>query len=297
MYYNNNTKIFWNGSFISASKAAGDLYSQTLHYGHGAFEGIRSYNTAKGPKIFKAREHYQRLQQSCKLLHIPFNYSVGELSALTYELLELNNFKDAYIRPLVISGANMALNKPKESSLFIAAWEWGSYLGNNLLRLKISPFCRPHPRSTFVEAKACGHYVNSILACTNAKESGYDEALLLDHEGFLAEGPGANLFFEKKGQLFTPQRGNILAGITRITVMELCKEAGISVHEGKFTVDDIMTADSAFYCGTGAEIAGIQSIDDYMFPKQWEKSIGKKIQQAYLQLVREVSFNQTFITA
>src|SRR5690606_36886594 len=183
-----------------------------------------------------------------------------------------------------------SLQKPPSSTLVIAAWQWGSYLGEKLLRLKISPFCRPHPRSTFVEAKACGHYVNSTLACADAKDSGYDEALLLDHEGLLAEGPGTNLFFEKNGKIFTPQRENILAGITRVTVMDICKELDIPYEEGKYLPADLLGADSAFYCGTGAEVNGIQSVNETVFPKNWNESLGKKIQESYMKLVREESF-------
>ncbi|MBA2498863.1 MAG: branched-chain amino acid transaminase [Chitinophagaceae bacterium] len=297
MYYNNNTIIYYDGKMVKAVEAGTDLYSQTLHYGYGVFEGIRSYQTANGPRIFKPAEHYERLIRSCQLLNIPFSYTVDELTNITYDVLQQNNFTEAYIRPLVICPPNMSLHKPQSSTLVIAAWQWGSYLGEKLLRLKISPFCRPHPRSTFVEAKACGHYVNSTLACSEAKASGYDEALLLDHEGFLAEGPGANLFFEKDGKLLTPQRGNILAGITRITVMDICKELNIGVEEGKLTTDDLLKADSAFYCGTGAEISGIQSVDETVFPKNWNESLGKRIQESYMKLVREESFKNILSVA
>lgn len=175
MYYDSNTIIYYNGKMVKATDAGTDLYGQTLHYGYGVFEGIRSYNTANGPKIFKATEHYERLKNSCRLLNIPFEYSVDDLTRITYEVLQQNNFSEAYIRPLVICPPNMSLHQPQSSTLVIAAWQWGSYLGEKLLRLKISPFCRPHPRSTFVEAKACGHYVNSTLACSEAKASGYVE--------------------------------------------------------------------------------------------------------------------------
>jgi branched-chain amino acid aminotransferase len=163
----------------------------------------------------------------------------------------------------------------------------GAYLGDKLLNLKISSFCRPHPRSIKTDAKVCGHYVNSILAVTEAKEQGYDEALLLDHEGYLAEGPGANLYFEKNGKLFTPKGGNILKGITRSVVMEIARNMNIKVEEGSYLPDDLYEADSAFYCGTGAEVVGIASVDGMAFKKTWENSIGKKIQKAYLDLVRE----------
>lgn len=288
MYFNDNTVLYFNGRMQKATEAHVNLYTQTLHYGYGVFEGIRSYETARGARIFKAREHYERLIRSCELMNIPFNYTVDEMTLVTYEVLERNGLKGAYIRPLVLCAPNMSLTVAKESVLVIAAWDW-TYLEDKLLRLQISPFCRPHPRSLKVEAKAVGHYVNSILATTEAKSAGYDEALLTDFEGYLAEGPGANLFFEKDGKLFTPATGNILPGITRATVMELCDELGIACEEGQYYPEELFEADSAFYCGTGAEVKGIASVNDHVFPKDWNDSIGKQIQQAYMSLVKEQS--------
>lgn len=197
MYFNEQTIISLNGNFVKAEESNTDLYSQTLHYGYGVFEGIRAYNTQNGVKIFKAKEHYNRLKKSCELINIPFNYSIEQLIEQTYQLLEINNFRDAYVRPLIFCSPNMNLTKPNEVSLMICAWEWGAYLGEKTLNLCISSYCRPHPRSTQIEAKVCGNYVNSILASSEAKSKGYDEALLLDSDGFLAEGPGSNLFLKK----------------------------------------------------------------------------------------------------
>src|SRR5690606_14822249 len=163
-------------------------------------------------------------------------------------------------------------------SVLIAAWDWGAYLGEKLLRLTVSSYCRPHPKSIHIEAKVCGHYVNSILATNEAKDKGYDEALLLDTDGYLAEGPGANLFFEKDGVLYTPQLGNILPGITRATVLELAEELGVEVQQGLYLPEVLAAADSAFYCGTAAEVIGIESVDDTMFPKEWKDTLGKKLQ-------------------
>ena len=151
----------------------------------------------------------------------------------------------------------------------------------------ISSFSRPHPKSTKIEAKVCGHYVNSILAASEAKQKGFDEALLLDTDGFLAEGPGSNLFFEKNGELFTPKIGNILPGITRKTVFELSDKLGIKISEGDFLPEKLLQADSAFLCGTAAEIIGIQSIEKIEFPISWQDSLGKKLQTAYKNLVLE----------
>jgi branched-chain amino acid aminotransferase len=287
MYYNTNTLIYLDRKFVKASEATTDLYSQTLHYGYGVFEGIRAYATENGTRVFKAKEHYDRLKRSCELVNIPFNYSAQKLVDATYELLEKNNLSDAYVRPLVFCDPNMALTRPKEVSIMICAWEWGAYLGEQHLRLTVSSYCRPHPRSIKIEAKVCGHYVNSILATNEAKDKGYDEALLLDTDGYLAEGPGANLFFEKDGVLFTPQLGNILPGITRATVLELAKELKIEVKQGLYKPDILEAADSAFYCGTAAEVIGIESVDDILFPKEWNNTLGKKLQDAYSKLVRK----------
>ncbi len=287
MYYNLNTLIYLDGKWVKANETTTDLYSQTLHYGYGAFEGIRSYDTENGTLVFKAEDHYERLKKSCELVNIPFKYSIQELVETTYELLEKNNLKDAYIRPIVYCGPNMSLSKPTSVFLMICAWEWGAYLGDKLLQLKVSSYCRPHPKSIHIEAKVCGHYVNSILATNEAKDHGCDEALLLDSDGYLAEGPGANLFFEKNGKLFTPQLGNILPGITRATVLELAEKLGLEVQQGLFIKDDLWQADSAFYCGTAAEVIGIKSVDDKIFPKQWNHTLGQKIQKAYSQFVRE----------
>lgn len=287
MYFNDQTVLFLDGKFTKAANANTELYSQTLHYGYGAFEGIRAYKTESGTVVFKAKEHYERLLKSCELVKILVPYSVEELTELTYQLIEKNNLQDAYVRPLVYCGPNMSLSIPSSVSVMIAAWEWGAYLGDNLLRLKVSSYCRPHPKSLHIEAKICGHYVNSILATREAKDNGFDEALLLDCEGFLAEGPGANLFFEKDGVLFTPQLGHILPGITRATVLELAEVLNLKVQQGQFSLDDLLQADSAFYCGTAAEVVGIKSVNDYQFPLLWEKSIGKKLQDAYSNVVRQ----------
>ncbi len=287
MYFNEQTIIFLNGKFVKAQESNTDLYSQTLHYGYGVFEGIRAYNTPNGVKIFKAKEHYDRLKKSCELINIPFNYSIEELIEHTYKLLQINNFKDAYVRPLIFCSPNMNLTKPNEVSLMICAWEWGAYLGEKTLNLCISSYCRPHPRSTQIEAKVCGNYVNSILASSEAKFKGFDEALLLDSDGFLAEGPGSNLFFEKNGKLHTPKKGNILPGITRATVFELCQKLDITLVEGEYQKEDLSNADSAFLCGTAAEIIGINSIENKSFPVIWENSLGKKLQTAYKNLVLE----------
>ena len=286
-YYNSSTVLYLNGEFVKAENAKTDLYGQSLHYGLAAFEGIRAYKTHNDTRIFKIREHYERLQRSCELVHIPYNWDNNELIKQTYKLLELNNLKDAYIRPIVFSAPNMTLIAPTEVSIAICAWEWGAYFGDKQLKVCISPFQRPNPKSTFVEAKISGHYVNSILATTDAKSKGYDEAILLDMHENVAEGSGANIFIEKDGKLYTPALGNILAGITRATVIELCKVLDIDIIEKTISVAELKNADNAFFCGTAAEIIGIHTIDDTVFRQRWNDSIGATIQRAYKNLVLE----------
>ena len=283
MYYNENTIIYQNGNFVKASEAKIDLYSQSLHYGYAVFEGIRSYKTANGEtKIFKALEHFERLKKSAAALNMPYFFDTDQLIAATYKVLEQNNLQDAYIRPLVYAPANMGFTKNTESFIAIEAWEMGLFLGEKLLRIMTSSFERPNPKGFKIEAKATGHYVNSILASQEAKAQGFDEALLTDMNGFAAEGPGANMFYEKEGKLFTPSLGNILPGITRATVLEICAEHHIDVEEKLFTPDEIkQQADAAFYCGTAAEIVGWQSLDDVEFKKPWNETVSAIVQKAY----------------
>jgi len=281
MYYNNDTVLFLDGNWIKAKEGKTNLYSQTLHYGAGVFEGIRSYKTEDGAKIFKAKEHYERLHYSAEKMHIKLGYTVEELTQLTYELLEKNELENAYIRPLVYLGENMQLQPTSKVHVMLCVWEWGRYLGNTQLKLMTSTFQRPNPKSCFVEAKVTGHYTNSILATTEAKQKGFDEALLLDMNGKVAEGPGANFFYEKDGKLYTAPLGNILSGITRQTIFELAEELGFEVIEKFFTPEDIYEADGAFFTGTAAEVAAIGSLDNHTFSLPWEETIGYELAFAY----------------
>lgn len=290
MYYDQNTIIYFNGQFVKAAEAKTDLYTQSLHYGYSVFEGIRSYPVGDGTKIFKAKEHYDRLRYSAEVMKMPFDYTTEKLTDLSYEVLKLNNFTDAYLRPILVCSPNMSLSKGKESYLAIEAWEWtNGYLANNM-RLMTSSYRRPNPAAFHIDAKVSGHYVNSILACQEAKDAGFDEALLLDSEGYVAEGPGANIFYEKEGILFTPAKGNILPGITRATVIEICDELNIPVKEKLITTEEMKKADTAFYCGTAAEIVEIASLDKTEFTKKWEDSLSGQIQKAYKAKVLEQNF-------
>lgn len=295
MYYNEKTFIYLNGEIVKASEAKIDLYSQTLHYGYGVFEGIRSYKTAEGKtKVFKEEAHFTRLKNSAKALNLPYAWSNDELIKASHQILKLNNLQDAYIRPIVYAPANMNFTPNKESFIVIEAWQMQPFLGEKLLNVMTSSFERPNPKGFKIEAKATGHYVNSILASQEAKANGYDEALLLDINGFVAEGPGANFFVEKNDTLYTPQLGNILPGITRATILEICDELEISVVEKQITISEVHGADSAFFCGTAAEVIGIATLDKIPFTKPWNETQSIKIQKAYKELAIEKNYKTAF---
>jgi branched-chain amino acid aminotransferase len=294
-YYNDQTILFLDGSFVKASEAKTDLFGQTLHYGYGVFEGIRSYETVNGVKVFRPRAHFERLQRSCELMGIPFTYSVEELTQLTYQVLEKNNLSNAYIRPLVFCGPNMALTAPSEVSLMITAWECEQHPNLKPKRVCVSSFERPNPKAVNIEAKVCGLYVNSILATTEAKRRGFDDGLLLDLSGFVAEGPGANFFYEKEGVLYTPPAKSILPGITRKTVIEISRELELPVEEKLFRPEELFEADSAFFCSTMQEIVAIDSIEGQQVAKPWKDSMGSLIQETYRNIVLDKSYSYVIV--
>ena len=290
MYYSEKSIIFYDGDFVKATDAKTDLYGQSLHYGYAVFEGIKSYKTANGTKIFKAKEHYERLKKSAELMLMPFEYTAQEMVDITYQLLELNGLSNAYIRPIVICSPNMSLSKGKKTYLVIEAWNWDNgYLANEM-RVMTSSYERPNPKAFLVEAKVSGHYVNSILACQEAKDKGYDEAIVLDADGNVAESSGANVFFEKEGKLFTAPKGSILPGITRATVFEICENLGIPFEEKLFKPEEMRGADAGFFCGTAAEVVALDSMDKVPFKLKWEDSLSAVVQQAYRHLVLEEDY-------
>ncbi len=295
MYYSEDTILFLNGKFIKAVDAHADLFSQSLHYGFGAFEGIRAYRSMNGVKVFKAHEHFSRLKKSCALVGIPFQYETEELIQIAYQLLEKNDLADSYIRPLVYCGANMTLAPSQDVYLMMCAWKWDKYHGHNLLKLCMSSYQRPNPNSLKIEAKVTGNYVNSVLATGEARVRGYDDALMLDMNGYVAEAPGANFFMEKDGILYTPPAGHILPGITRQTVLNICRALEIPVEERNIQSEELEGADGAFLCGTATEIAGIESIDAKPFLKEWQDSLGATVQEAYKCQVLEKSFSYVII--
>lgn len=287
MYHNDHTTVFLDGQFCPVSAVSFDLFSQTLHYGNGVFEGIRAYDTAHGTRIFKAEAHYERLIYSAEKMLMPFSYTVEQLIDLSYDLLRRNHLSDAYIRPLIYAGPAMGLEATTETHLLLTAFEWGRLLGDKAAHIMTSSYTRPSPTSCHVEAKVCGHYINSILAKTEAKQKGFDEAILLDAQGYVAEASGANLFFEKDEVLYTPPRGNILPGITRATIFELAAEMGVPVVERLFRPEELYEADGAFFVGTAAEVAAIGTVDGHPFAMSWEDTLGYLFARKYRQLVTQ----------
>ncbi|OHX68115.1 branched-chain-amino-acid transaminase [Flammeovirga pacifica] len=290
-YYDQDTVIFHNGEFVKAAESKADLFSQSLHYGNGVFDAMRAYGTALGPNIFKARDHFSRFLDAANTMHLGLDYSVDELVGVSYQLLEENGFSDAYIRPLVYAEANMDLTPTKKHNIFIAAWRWDKFLGKDLLDITISTYTRPSPHSFNVEAKISGHYINSIVSIAEAKERGFDDALLLDVDGFIAEGTGANFFFEKEGKLYTSQKGHIYPGITRNVVFDIAKSLGVEVVEGQYKPEDLKDIDGAFFTGTAAQITGINSIDRHLVLKDWEDTIGFEVFEKYRQYVTQSEYD------
>jgi branched-chain amino acid aminotransferase len=281
MYYTKESVFFIDGNWKNASDARIDLLNQTLHYGYGAFEGIRAYQSPTGMSLFKATEHYNRLLNSVATLQLQIPYTAAELVEITHNLLVKNNLRNAYIRPLVFMGPNMRLTLRDKPRLLIAAWEWGTLLGKEEVNLVISSYQRPDPKSLPASAKLIGNYTNSILAGHEARQKGADEALMLDTEGNISQAPGSNFFLEKEGVLYTAPEGNILPGITRSSIMDFAKELNFDVREQPIPVEMIHEADSAFLTGTATEIVGVKSIEGIKMKSKWEDSMGYVLAAVY----------------
>jgi branched-chain amino acid aminotransferase len=280
-YYHKESIFFIDGNWINASDARIDVLNQTLHYGYGAFEGIRAYQNTSGMSLFKATQHYKRLLNSCDTLHLKIPYEAPELVEITHSLLVKNNLRNAYVRPLVFMGPNMRLTLRDKPRIMIAAWEWGTLLGQDEVNLSISSYQRPDPKSLPATAKLIGNYTNSILAGHEAREKGADEALMLDSQGNISQAPGSNFFLEKDGVLYTAPEGNILPGITRSTVMDFARELSFEVKEQPIPVEMIHDADSAFLTGTATEIVGVKSIEGVKMKSNWEDSMGHVLATVY----------------
>ncbi len=289
MYYTEDTIVFLDGNWIKASDAKVSLFGQTMHYGNGVLEGIRSYRTESHYKIFKAHEHFQRLKKSADLMFLDLDYSVEELTQIAYELLQKNNLTDAYIRPLVFADEDMMLRPTGKGHLFMAAWKWKKYNGSQPLEVMVSQYRKPSPEAVPIEAKVVGNYSAATIASAQARKLGYHEALLLDAAGHVAEGPVSNFFYEKDGILYTPKPDRILAGITRATIFEMAKELHIPIIEKDITPEELYDADQAFFCGTASEISQIKSINGEEMKGVWEESASYSLHFYYQ---RKVRFNE-----
>lgn len=278
--------IYLDGEFVHWDKANVHVLTHSLHYGGAVFEGIRVYETEKGPAIFRMEEHTKRLLYSAKALKMKVPYSENELNEITLELVRKNKLKHGYIRPILFHGQKMGLN-PIGSPLHIAiaCWPWGKYLSEDPIKVKISSFVRIHPESSVTDAKISGHYANSIMAVLEIAGTKYQEALLLDYKGNVAEGPGENFFMVKDGVISTPSLGTILSGITRSTILQLAKDLKIPLKERTIKPKEIFTADEAFFTGTAAEVTPIASIDDYVLNKGKEGPITAQLKKAYMEVV------------
>lgn len=259
--------IWFDGKFLAWRDAKIHVLTHTLHYGMGVFEGVRAYKTSKGTAIFRLSEHTDRLFQSAQIMRMPINFDRDTINNACCEAILRNGLESAYIRPICFYGSEgMGLRADNlKTHLAIAAWEWGAYLGAEGLekgiRIKISSYTRHHVNITMCKAKATGHYINSMLALQEALECGYDEALLLDNEGYVAEGSGENFFLIRNGVIYTPDLVSALQGITRDTIITLATESGFEVKEKRITRDEVYIADEAFFTGTAAEVTPIRELD------------------------------------
>jgi len=285
-------KIWMDGGLVEWRDAKIHVLSHTLHYGCGAFEGVRAYNAQGGTAIFRLREHTERLFNSAKILRMKIPYSIEQVMDAQREVVRANRLDSCYIRPLTWIGSQKLGVSPKGNTihLMIAAWPWGAYLGEEGLkrgiRVKTSSYTRHHVNITMTQAKAVSNYTNSILANMEATDDGYDEALLLDASGFVSEGAGENLFVIKSGIVYTPDlSAGALNGITRNTVFAICQDLGLKLVEKRITRDEVYIADEAFFTGTAAEVTPIRELDRIEIGAGSRGPITEKIQAAFFDIV------------
>ena len=285
-------KIWMDGKLVEWRDAKIHVLSHTLHYGCGAFEGVRAYNTIGGTAIFRLPEHTERLFNSAKILRMKIPFSFDEVMQAQCEVVRANALESCYLRPLVWIGSEKLGVSPKGNRIhvMVAAWPWGAYLGEEGLkrgiRVKISSYTRHHVNITMTQAKAVSNYTNSILANMEVTEEGYDEAMLLDASGFVSEGAGENLFVVKKGVVYTPDlSAGALNGITRNTVFAICRDLGLTLIEKRITRDEVYISDEAFFTGTAAEVTPIRELDRIELGSGSRGPITEKIQSAFFDIV------------
>ncbi len=285
-------KIWMDGKLINWGDANVHVLTHTLHYGTGAFEGIRCYRTKKGSAIFRLKEHVDRLFDSCHILNIEVPFSNAQIKKAIIDIVKVNQLKECYIRPIVFIGygAMGLYTQGNPVRVAIAAWPWGAYLGEdgikNGIRVKVTSFARLHVNVSMTKSKTCGDYVNSTLAKSEAVASGYDEALFLDTSGYVSEGTGQNIFIVRDGVLLTPPLPSILEGITRKSIIEMAKKERVKVQEVNLTRDEVYIADEAFFTGTAAEVTPIREVDGRAIGSGKPGPITRKLQKLFFEIVK-----------
>ena len=286
-------KIWFDGELVDWKDAQVHVLSHALHYGSGVFEGIRAYETERGPAVWHLDEHLKRLFRSAKLYHMDIPYSLEAITQATKDVILANGLNACYIRPLVIRGyGEMGVN-PLHAPVntIVAVWPWGAYLGEEALdegvRVKVSSWKRNDQNSLPPAAKASGQYINSILAKREVQSMGYDEAIMLDGDGYVAEGSGQNLFIVRRGQLITPPvNASILAGITRDSVIRMARDDGLDVVERMFSRDELYISDEAFFAGTATEVTPVREVDGRPIGSGEPGPITRKLQREYFEVVK-----------
>jgi len=292
MVFDDHDGVIWlDGKFVPWRDAKIHVLTHTLHYGMGVFEGLRAYNTERGTAIFRLHDHTARLFRSAHILRMPIPFNQEIINHACIDAVQKNELESAYIRPICFYGAEgMGLRADNlKTHVAIAAWEWGTYLGDEALddgiRVKTSSFTKLHVNISMCKAKACGNYLNSMLALQEALECGYDEALLLDTEGYVSEGSGENVFIVRNGIIYTPDLSSALDGITRDTVITLARESGLEVKEKRITRDEVYIADEAFFSGTAAEVIPIRELDGRIIGAGKRGPIVKQLQEMFFDQV------------
>lgn len=285
-------KIWFNGELVEWRSATTHVLTHTLHYGMGVFEGVRAYETPDGPAIFRLQDHTKRLFNSAKIVGMQLPFTEEQINRAHIDVVKANNLASCYFRPMAYYGSGKLGVAPKQDDVqvILAAWAWGAYLGEEGMRkgirVRISSFTRHHPNVTMIKAKANGNYMNSIMANTEATRDGYDEAILLDAQGYVAEGSGENIFTVRDGVLYTPALDVALDGITRRSVIAIASEMGLKVVEKRLTRDELYVADEVFFTGTAAEVTPIREIDGRQIGIGERGPITAEIQQRYFDIVQ-----------
>ena len=283
--------IWFDGAMVPWREAKVHVLTHTLHYGLGVFEGVRAYETDRGTAIFRLTEHTERFFRSAHILGMNMPYDNDTLNAAQVAVVQENGLESAYLRPLAFYGSEgMGIRADMlKTHIAIATWEWGAYLGEdglkNGIRVRTSSFTRHHVNITMCRAKACGNYINSILALQEALSGGADEALMLDTEGYVTEGTGENIFVVRNGVVYTPDLSSALEGITRDTVIRLIGEAGLDLVEKRITRDEVYVADEAFFTGTAAEVTPIRELDGRSIGNGGRGPITEQLQASYFDCV------------